>query len=483
MKTRWSRAGLLSATCGAALATASRASACGGCFHQEMPAAETTVVTGHRMAFAISDERTVLWDQIQYAGPPADFSWVLPVRPGSYVESSRDAWFESLDAVTATRVNAPTLNCAQPDPSPGCGCGSVATLSASGLAEGGDVDDNGVTVIHQGTVGPYATVTLQSDDGDTLTAWLAQNGYSVPPDIAPVISEYVTEGFDFIALRLLPGAGVEQMTPVRVMTPGPPGPLPLRMVKAGVGAYVGITLYVIGEGRYALPDLSETTLATEELVWDFSAGRSNYADLREDALSENFGYSYLTTFADRGAFVKTYDDAKARTLSYFVSSPTGTNNTTARAYTNLADLYFAQAAANDGTAAGACQNLYSVFADTRVVESAPTGDELGAPQFTCGKYDDLGAAVVGMHPANVWLNRLELDLPRDALNADCTVTLNSSQESVSNELNAVQTKNRPSTCAQPIFQNGLGGSSHREELGWLGVLGLVACSRLRRRAR
>ncbi|HTQ05300.1 MAG TPA: DUF2330 domain-containing protein [Polyangiaceae bacterium] len=465
-------------------AIASSAWACGGCFHVANQAADTTVVTGHRMAFAISDARTVLWDQIQYAGPPADFSWVLPVLPGAYVESSRASWFEALDAVTATRVSPPALQCAQATPSPGCGCGTDVTSDSAEVAPGGGgyENDGGVTVVHEGTVGPYATVTLQSDDGDTLTAWLDQNGYGVPPDIAPVISAYVQEGYDFIALRLSPGAGVNQMTPVRVVTPGPPGPLPLRMVKAGVGDYVDITLYVIGEGRFSLPDLNETTLATNELSWDFSTGKSNYADVREEALSNFFGYAYLTTFADLGAFDKGYSDANGFPLSYQAAGAITPPGGASPYYSDLADLYFAQSAANDGALPG-CPKLDSSFADTRRASDSPQADEFDASEFTCMGYDDITSAFTGMHPASVWLNRLELELPRDALSADCTITLNASQDTVSNALRAMQFTNRPSTCAQPIFQTGLAGRSHREEFAWVGLLGLVAVSRLRRRAR
>lgn len=481
MKIRSSGALLLAAIGGVTCGTVSTVKACGGCFNQVNPATETTVVTGHRMAFAVSEERTVLWDQIQYAGPPADFSWVLPVLPGAYVESSRDAWFEALDTVTAARVSAPALTCAQPDRASGCGCGS-ATTADSGLA--GYDDDHGVTVVHQGTVGPYATVTLQSSNGDTLTSWLDQNGYTVPPDIAPVVSEYVTEGYDFIALRLLPGAGVDQMTPVRVVTPGPPGPLPLRMVKAGVGAYVGITLYVIGEGRYSLPDLHETTLPLDELNWDFALSRSNYDDVREDALSQYYGYSYLTTFADRGAFSRSYADANGNPLIYFpTASSNGGGAVNTRAYDDLANLYFGQASGNDGETSSACPDPDVLLGDPRLVEVSPAGDELDARQFACDRYDDISAALVGMHPANVWVNRLELDLPRDALNADCTVTLNASQASVSNAFVAKHYTNRPSICPQPVFQTGLGGSSQREGVAWVGFLGFVALSRLRRRAR
>src|SRR4029079_4540257 len=94
----------------ASLLDASPAHACGGCFHG--PSESTpSVVTGHRMALSISPTRTVLWDQVQYAGDPKDFAWVLPVGPGAVLEEATDAWFEALDAVTSTRVVSPTVKC------------------------------------------------------------------------------------------------------------------------------------------------------------------------------------------------------------------------------------------------------------------------------------------------------------------------------------------------------------------------------------
>ena len=118
-----------------ALLAPARARACGGCFG--LPAAQSTV-TGHRMAFAVSEERTVLWDQFQYDGEPEDFSWVLPVRPGAYVEASTDAWFETLEAVTQVRVSAPTLTCASAS-STGCmGGDDEETSLADGSPRGGD---------------------------------------------------------------------------------------------------------------------------------------------------------------------------------------------------------------------------------------------------------------------------------------------------------------------------------------------------------
>src|SRR5688500_9847451 len=225
----------------ALLAFAPRAAeACGGCFG---PPTTPTEVTGHRMAFAISETQTVLWDQFEYQGSPEDFSWVLPVRPGAYVELAEGAWLSSLDAFTSTTVIPPRLSCASGSPDGGCGCGAGADESADLKAQGdsGSVNSNGgVTVVRRERVGPYDTVVLRSDEPDALRDWLGDNGYAVPEEIEPVIDAYVEEGNDFLALRLAPEVGVAQMEPVRVITPGGDYLLPLRMVAAGVGADVEI---------------------------------------------------------------------------------------------------------------------------------------------------------------------------------------------------------------------------------------------------
>ncbi len=459
-------------SCCAALGLSRAAAACGGAFvERPRPDSVATPVTGHRMAFAVSDDRTVLWDQIQYRGEASDSSWVLPVRPGAYIEASRDAWFESLDAVTTARISAPELTCSQPDVGSGCTCGTGGDDDSARLA-GDSGGKNGVTVVHRGSVGPYETVTLASTDGDTLSAWLTGHGYSVPDAVAPATAQYVAEGSDFIALRLEPDAGVEQMTPVRVVTPGPRGALPLRMVAAGVGDSVPITLYIIGEARYALPDLHESALELGNLSWDFATGETNYAAVEADAFSESFGASYLTTFADRQAFSKAYVDADGRPISYAGFGPTG--------LTTFADLYFAQSMKN-AAQASFCPDLDAALTGTLPVSATAEDGFEPASDFDCGAYDDLGAALTGMRPDSVWLTRVEMDLPRSALAADCLVEPNPSQAPVSNVLRATRYTNRPATCVQPLFETSSIARSEREAAVWVFVLAFGLVSRLRRR--
>jgi hypothetical protein len=412
------------------------ADACGGCFHGSNESTPS-VVTGHRMALSISPERTVLWDQVQYAGDPKEFAWVLPVGPGAYIEEASPAFFESLEAVTATHIMSPSVTCSngqqiqQNENSFSCG-GSATGPKA--LSSGGDDtnhqtrDTGDVTVTHEGTVGPYETVTLKADDPNALTNWLSSHGYAIPDDIKPVIAGYVKQKSEFIALRLQPNAGVRQMTPVRVVTPGASPTLPLRMVAAGTGADVSVVLYVIAEGRYATSSFAQADIAFDKLSWDWGMLRSNYADMRKAALA---GGAFLTSFAQPNGLTKQTIAPDGLTAQFSVSSAGSSQS-----YDNLADLYFAQAAADDGKA-DACGSISDAIRTSipgAVVTDAdmPPSGTIPASIYACGGYTDLSTALVGMHPADVWVTRLEADLPRAKLDQDLTLGASSPQSTADN---------------------------------------------------
>jgi hypothetical protein len=250
------------------------AEACGGCF---APPENPTIVTDHRMILSISREQSTLYDQIRYQGEPQAFAWVLPIVGTVEIGLSADVVFSALDQTTQTQILAPPLNC-PPRPND-CFRDDFA---ASEGAPSADAGAGSVTVTKREVVGPYDTVQLKSDDAGALNAWLADNGFAVPDEIKPVIGRYVTEHFDFLALKLVPGKDVSDMRPVRVTTQGASAVLPLRMVAAGTGANVGISLWVLGEGRYEPQNFPSFTIAAEELAWDWTQNRSNYVDLRAD---------------------------------------------------------------------------------------------------------------------------------------------------------------------------------------------------------
>lgn len=261
------------------LGTAGDARACGGCFHE--PTQSGDVITDHRMIFRVSPQETTLYDEIEYQGNPTSFAWVLPTHGPVTIGLSSDVVFQALDQATATQIAAPS-----PPPCPSCGCFNGATAgagssSSGGSSSGGSAADGGsVTIIGQQTVGPYAAVQLSATDPMALENWLSANGYVIPSSVQPIIDAYQTGGFDFLALKLLPGQSVSAMRPVRVTSPGAGLSLPLRMVAAGTGATVGIALWVIADGRYEPANFPMFTIDPAQLVWDFNTNSSNYTTIR-----------------------------------------------------------------------------------------------------------------------------------------------------------------------------------------------------------
>lgn len=453
MKTRFLAFALLAPIAGS-LALSSDARACGGCV---VPPETNTIVNAHRMALSISPKQTVLWDQIQYKGDPESFGWLLPVKEGATIELSTDAWFETLDAATTTNVSAPPINCG--GGSSGLGCGVVA--SADSLGPISEDNAGGVDVIHRGTVGPFETVTLSTKTPGVLDDWLANAGFNIPAESAPIIDAYINEGFDFIALKLQPGKNIDEMKPVRIVQPGAVPTLPLRMVSVGTGANVAITLYIIGEGRWEAENFTNAQVPMDLLSWDFATNSSNYSEVREKVLAQNGGSVWLSSFSKQQALT-------TRLNRFFNLNPNDFS------FTNvIGEAYVRQGEKNGETTDLGCASAFTQFSNSGQVVVDPcapgvpsydascgtTGaGEIDARLFECGAtdevtdttLDDIATALTGLHPKDTWVTRLEANLPRNALAKDLVIKASKDQVEISADLQARLGKNIDSICGSGI---------------------------------
>ena len=467
------------------------ARACGGCF---VPPAESTVVTDHRMAFSVSTTQTVLWDQIRYTGDPKEFAWVLPVHPGARLELSRDEWFAALDASTQPRITGPARG-GGGGGGGGCGigCGSADALSATSAS-----GEPPVQVISQEVVGPYETVTLRATDSKALEAWLSAHGYAVPPSVQPVVDAYTNEGFDFIALRLQPGQGVRAMKPVRIVTPGADLSLPLRMVAAGVGANVGITLYVISEGRYHPQNFPDVTVEDTKLVWDYTQNRSNYQELSIAAMAAGEGKGWLTEYANRPSLMASGYAASYRTpagnpglFDAYVASCGG--YTQSRIYGQDFDASLSDGATDAGPTEASVDASNDApneaLADAAMDDAAPdagpsyiqdAGTTVCGTGNACCDFDDLSVAIKGLHTSDVWVTRLRANLPANALKTgDLRLEASRMQTPFDNNHYASATTEARATSA------GLTASSNRAVGSYvtMALAALAVSGMLRRRRR
>ncbi|MBM4376420.1 MAG: DUF2330 domain-containing protein [Deltaproteobacteria bacterium] len=419
----------------ALLVEARDAQACGGCFH---PPTEVTQVTGHRMVWSIGKDQSTLYDQIEYSGSPESFAWVLPVKGQVDVGVSSDLLFNQLGFDSQVTIQAPIQTC------PAIVCDGPSAVGAWGDGVTGATSGGGVDVIAQEVVGPYETVQLASSDPGALAGWLEGHGYELTADVEPLIGNYVKEGFNFLAVKLVPGQGVQAMQPIRVTTKGAAVSLPLRMVAAGTGAVTTMTLFVVGEGRWATANFPGFTLSPDDVVWDYAQDRSNYTQLRTDAYAKSKGMGWLTEAASP------YSSTNLRVT---LSSVLTYNGVEASGYA--------------GTPAEAAEALDA----------------------------DLDTLFSGMDAGSIWLTRLRAELPREALGTDLVLEAASTQDEVSRLLQTTKFIGPQPACPAPppgceVEDEAQGGgcalvaSSRASELlfaGGLAVMGVLARRRRGRR--
>jgi MYXO-CTERM domain-containing protein len=255
---------------------------------------ELPPVVGHTMILSLGMDQTTLWDQFSYKGAPESFGWILPTKGTVTVGVSSDALFSAVASATAVEIYEPEQNCPN------------SCDRAGGGSGGGDGTGNfgpDVTIIAEETVGPYETVQLAADDPTALAAWLEQHNYPVPADVQPFLDAYVNEGFNFLAVKLVPGETTESMKPIRVTFAGAMPTFPLRLLNAGTGDKTDVTLFVVAEDRWVPANAPLVTLSNKDLTWDHAADKSDYEAVRAEKLAATGGLGYLI---ETDTFVSSY---------------------------------------------------------------------------------------------------------------------------------------------------------------------------------
>jgi len=124
----------------------------------------------------------------------------------------------------------------------------LASQTLGGVAESAltPAETPRVVIHERSRVGSYEVTTLSVRDAKALLDWLKSNGYKAPPAIEPVVRHYVSEGWCFVAAKLVRSheAPAEARTRPLVFTFATDTAVyPLRLTGLG-GASLSLDLYV-----------------------------------------------------------------------------------------------------------------------------------------------------------------------------------------------------------------------------------------------
>ena len=238
------------------------ASACGGFFCTNVPVDQDA----ERIIFTQNRDGTVsAYVQIEYTGAAPDFSWILPLP-----EAATDPVF----------IPPPVPECVSLQPTQ-----TPAAMAAS------------VEVFASGEVGPYGFDVVGSDDPDALVGWLRDNGYRVTADMEPIINLYVEEQFVFLAMKLRPDQGVQDIEPVKVTYPSERPMIPLRLTAVAANPNMAVMVWIYADRQATPVNYASMNIANDELVFFGWGGGHNYRQLMSDGADEYGGQAFITEYA------------------------------------------------------------------------------------------------------------------------------------------------------------------------------------------
>jgi uncharacterized protein (TIGR03382 family) len=284
------------------------AHACGGTFCDGGPAATPVDQTGENILFVMDGEFTEAHIQIQYSGDAHRFAWIIPmpVIPTIHV-GSQPLFTNLLQASVPTyqlKVNQKFCG----NPSSGCFGGDEEAFDDSGgtfgesSGAGGSSAGGGPTVVLQKAVGAFDVTVLQGGTAKEVQTWLDDNGYGSTAETPALLEDYVKQSYIFVAVKLEPGAGVNQIHPIVLRYASEMPCIPIRLTRVAAVDNMSIRAFFLGHARvypenYALVDVNQ-----EQIDW-INAGK-NYDQVVSGAIDEAPGHhGFVVEYAGSSAVV------------------------------------------------------------------------------------------------------------------------------------------------------------------------------------
>jgi hypothetical protein len=265
--------------------------ACGGLFCQNSPVdqnAERIIFTQNR------DGTITAIIQIQYTGFAEDFSWIVPLpnaitADALEVPDTAMTAFIELETSTNPRFIPPPLpRCAQ-DFDFSFGFGGDAMEMAMPTA-------GSVQIFASGEVGPFGFDVIGSEDPNALINWLRDNNYRVEPPMEPLINVYVEEQFVFLAMKLLPNQGVQDIQPIQVTYPSERPMIPLRLTAVAANPDMAVITWFFADSQAIPTNYAHMEILDHELTF-FSFGGNDYRQLLGQRANEYAGRAFITEYA------------------------------------------------------------------------------------------------------------------------------------------------------------------------------------------
>jgi uncharacterized protein DUF2330 len=307
---------------GAVTTHARHAAACGGTFCDSPPPNTPPMPvdqTGENILFAYGDGFVEAHVQIQYTGVAARFAWIVPVpaEPEIYV-GSQLLFVNMLNGTVPTyRMTFQSSGCSGGSfgggsrggrSGGGFGCGAMSADEASGYEFGGTTssgtggidpepqEDTDIVEARE-AVGAFDVTVLHATTAPEVSQWLSDNGFLAEDTAEPILQDYIDRGHRFVAVKLLPGNGVDEIHPLVIRYPGTEPCIPIVLTRIAAKNDMGVRAFFLGDrrvvptGDYRHVELNPLKLDWVNLADDYVSEVNRAIDEAPD------GHAFLTEYS------------------------------------------------------------------------------------------------------------------------------------------------------------------------------------------
>ena len=324
----------------AVLAVPSIALAC-GCFSPQQPPPDEVDFAvdqeSEQIIFEVPGDGTITAHVlIRYQGKPESFAWLVPVPTAPELALSETFTFAALDQATGPILGAsatdlcpgPAYRCeyhpacpplaycpgarpARPDSGIGLG-GDMSSAADFGSDAAADPGAPPVDVIGREIIGSYDTLTFAAGDAAAAVVWLRDNGFLVNETTAPFMQPYADAGMVFVASRLVPGADVDEIRPLRMTYEAEEPMVPLRLTAIGTQPHLTVTSFIYAPVAYEPRDHPLIPFPEDALTRG-PEGRLNYGMVLARAVDDAGGDGFVEEFGGTPPGTERFRDGRCCT--------------------------------------------------------------------------------------------------------------------------------------------------------------------------
>lgn len=253
---------------------------------------------------------------IRYAGAPDQFAWIVPTPTVPDLDLSESVMFGLLDAASSPIVGVaqpslcpdpeyrckyhdfPTCNFGREQNNGGTNNGGNNSAGFDGAADAGAPNGGAppVEVIRREQIGSYDTVIFAADEADLAVQWLQDNGFIVNDTMAPYMQPYLDANMVFVASKLIAGAGIEEIKPLKMRYEATNPMIPLQLTAVAAEPHLTVTTYIVSSNGYFEPIDHPVIGFDEREISSDATGRPNYparlSRLIDEAGGDGFAIEY-----------------------------------------------------------------------------------------------------------------------------------------------------------------------------------------------